>query len=122
MGILNVTPDSFSDGGEFIEPATAIAHAERMAAEGADVIDVGGESTRPGSDPVPEDEELRRVMPVLEGLAGRIEVPLSIDTCKAGVAGAAVGAGASFVNDVSALRLDPAMSEIVGRAGVDICL
>ena len=78
MGVLNVTPDSFSDGGEFLDPAAAIAHAERMAAEGADLIDIGGESTRPGSEAVHEDEELRRVMPVIEELAGRIQVPLSI--------------------------------------------
>jgi len=122
MGVLNVTPDSFSDGGRFLDPRAAVAHGERLAAEGADLIDVGGESTRPGSDPVPADEELRRVLPVLEVLAERVETPLSIDTCKSAVAEAALGAGATFVNDVSALRRDPAVAALVAEAGADICL
>src|SRR5688572_23249696 len=99
MGVLNVTPDSFSDGGAFLEPDTAVAHGERLAGEGADLIDVGGESTRPGSEPVPASEELRRVVPVVERLAAAVAVPISIDTRKAAVARAALAAGASFVND-----------------------
>jgi dihydropteroate synthase len=122
MGILNVTPDSFFDGGTFVEPGAAIAHGERMAAEGADVIDVGGESTRPGAEPVLLQEELRRVLPVIEPLAAALEVPLSIDTSKAAVARAALAAGARFVNDVTALRGDPEMAETVAEAGVDVCL
>jgi dihydropteroate synthase len=122
MGVLNVTPDSFSDGGRFLEAGAAVAHAQAMAAEGADLIDVGGESTRPGADPVPEDEELGRVLPVLERLRELCVVPLSIDTSKAAVARAAIAAGASFVNDVTALRGDPAMAEVVAEAGVDVCL
>jgi dihydropteroate synthase len=121
MGVLNVTPDSFSDGGRFIEPDAAVAHAETMAAEGADLIDVGGESTRPGADPVSADEEIARVLPVLKRLGER-ELPLSIDTSKAAVAGAAITAGASFVNDVTALRGDPEMAALVADAGVDVCL
>jgi len=100
MGILNVTPDSFSDGGEWFEGTRAITRGHEMIAEGADIVDVGGESTRPGADPVPIDEELRRVVPVVEALAGRVRV--SIDTTKAEVAEAAVAAGATLVNDVSA--------------------
>ena len=122
MGVLNVTPDSFSDGGLFLEPHAAVAHAERMVEEGAALVDVGGESTRPGAAPVPEAEELRRVLPVVEALAGRVEVPLSIDTGKAAVARAALAAGASFVNDVTALRGDPAMAAAVAESGADLCL
>jgi dihydropteroate synthase len=122
MGVLNVTPDSFSDGGAFLEPDAAVAHGESMAAEGADLIDVGGESTRPGSAPAPADEELRRVLPVVERLAAAVEAPISIDTRKAAVARAALAAGASFVNDVSALRGDPGMAAVVAEAGVDLCL
>jgi dihydropteroate synthase len=122
MGVLNVTPDSFSDGGDFLAPGAAVAHGERMAAEGADLIDVGGESTRPGSDAVSEGEELRRVMPVIEDLAARIEVPLSVDTRKASVARAALAGGAAFINDVSALRHDGEMAEALAEAGVDLCL
>jgi dihydropteroate synthase len=122
MGVLNVTPDSFSDGGRFLDSSAAVAHGELLAAEGAHLIDVGGESTRPGSNPVSADEELRRVIPVVEALSGRVETPLSIDTCKVQVARAALSAGASFVNDVSALRLDPGMAALVAEAGVDVCL
>ena len=100
MGVLNVTPDSFSDGGRWLDPEVAVTHGLRMVAEGADVIDVGGESTRPGAEPVPVDEELRRVLPVVEALAAHVRV--SIDTRKAEVAGAAIEAGATLVNDVSA--------------------
>jgi dihydropteroate synthase len=122
MGVLNVTPDSFSDGGLFLEPGTAVARGEALAAEGADVIDVGGESTRPGADPVSADVELRRVEPVIRELAGRVAVPISIDTSKAAVARVALAAGAAFVNDVTALRGDPQMAPLVADAGVDICL
>jgi dihydropteroate synthase len=119
MGVLNVTPDSFSDGGAFLDPDAAVAHAQRMASDGADLIDVGGESTRPGAEPVSVDEELRRVVPVLERLGG---VPVSIDTSKAAVAGAATAAGAVLVNDVTALRGDPEMAGVVAEAGADLCL
>jgi dihydropteroate synthase len=121
MGVVNVTPDSFSDGGEFLEPAAAIAHAKELAADGADLIDIGGESTRPGAEPVTEAVELERVMPVIEAL-GREPVPVSIDTSKASVASAALAAGASFVNDVTALRGDPEMAGVVADAGADVCL
>jgi dihydropteroate synthase len=119
MGVVNVTPDSFSDGGEFLDAARAVAHGRDLLAEGADILDVGGESTRPGADPVGADEELRRVLPVLEGLAG---ATLSIDTSKAAVAREAIAAGASHVNDVTALRGDPAMAGTVADAGVRLCL
>jgi dihydropteroate synthase len=119
MGVLNVTPDSFSDGGAFLDPDAAVARAQRMVAEGADLIDVGGESTRPGASPVGADEELRRVMPVLERLSG---VPVSIDTSKAAVARAATAAGAVLVNDVTALRGDPEMAGVVAETGADLCL
>jgi dihydropteroate synthase len=121
MGVLNVTPDSFSDGGRFLDPAPAVAHGRLLAAEGADLIDVGGESTRPGAEPVGEQIELERVLPVIEGLAGG-PTPLSIDTSKAAVARAALAAGASFVNDVTALRGDPDMAGIVADAGAEVCL
>jgi dihydropteroate synthase len=122
MGVLNVTPDSFSDGGRYLAPAAAVAHAERMVAEGADMIDVGGESTRPGADPVSEQEELGRILPVLEQLRTGREVPLSIDTSKAAVARAAIAAGAALVNDVTALQGDQSMAGVVAEAGVDVCL
>jgi dihydropteroate synthase len=122
MGVLNVTPDSFSDGGRFLDPAAALVGARRMAHEGADLIDIGGESTRPGSEPVGADEELRRVMPVLEALSAELELPLSIDTSKAQVASAALSAGASFVNDVWALRADARMAQTVADAGAEVCL
>jgi dihydropteroate synthase len=122
MGILNVTPDSFSDGGEWLDAQAAVAHAREMAAEGAELIDVGGESTRPGADPVSEGEELRRVLPVVEALAVDLPATLSIDTSKAAVARAALAAGARFVNDVTALRGDPEMVGVVAEAGCDCCL
>jgi dihydropteroate synthase len=121
MGIVNVTPDSFSDGGSFLDPADAIGHGMRLAAEGADVLDVGGESTRPGSDPVPVEEELRRVLPVIRGLAAA-GPPVSIDTMKAEVAEAALAAGAGFLNDVTALRHEPRMAAVAAAAGVPVCL
>ena len=116
VGIVNVTPDSFSDGGRYIEHEQAVTHALQLVADGAHLIDVGGESTRPGATPVSVDDELRRVVPVIELLAAS-GVPVSIDTRRAPVAAAAVAAGASVVNDVSGLR-DPAMLEVVGDAGV----
>jgi dihydropteroate synthase len=122
MGVLNVTPDSFSDGGEFLDPGAAVAHGRQLAAEGADLIDIGGESTRPGADPVGEAAELERVVPVLEGLAGDGWPPLSIDTSKAAVARAALAAGATFVNDVTALRGDAEMAGVVSEAGAEVCL
>jgi dihydropteroate synthase len=119
MGVVNVTPDSFSDGGEFLDAQRATDHGRRLLAEGADILDVGGESTRPGAAPVGAEEELRRVLPVLEGLAG---ATLSIDTSKAAVARDAVAAGASLVNDVTALRGDAEMAGFVADAGVRLCL
>ena len=122
MGILNVTPDSFSEGGLFGTTETAFAHALKMADDGADIIDIGGESSRPGAEPVSEQQELGRVMPVIELLAGKVEVPLSIDTSKAGVAREALRAGVSIVNDISALRFDPAMAETVRETGAHVVL
>jgi dihydropteroate synthase len=122
MGILNVTPDSFSDGGAFFDPDAAVAHGRQMAADGADIIDVGGESTRPGSEGVSPDEELRRVLPVVERLAGTLEVPVSIDTRKAEVARQAIRAGARIVNDVSGMTADPGMEGVVADAGVPVVL
>jgi dihydropteroate synthase len=124
MGIVNVTPDSFSDGGRYAQPQDALAHARELVAEGADILDVGGESTRPGARPVGADEELRRVLPVLEGLAGgeALGVKVSIDTAKAPVARAAIASGAQLVNDVSALRADPAMAGLIASSGVECCL
>src|SRR4051794_12414810 len=116
MGVLNVTPDSFSDGGEFLDPEAAATHGERLAAEGADLVDVGGESTRPGAEPVTAQVELERVMPPIEALA-RHGIALSIDTSKAAVARSALAAGASFVNDVTALRGDPELGAAVAEAG-----
>jgi dihydropteroate synthase len=121
MGVVNVTPDSFSDGGRWLDPAAAIAHGHNLVAEGAGIVDVGGESTRPGATPVGADEELRRVLPVLEGLAGSGAV-VSIDTTKLEVARAAVAAGARYVNDVSAFRTDPAMAGLVAETGCECCL
>ena len=123
MGIVNVTPDSFFDGGRYLDAPAAVAHALRLVEQGAAIIDIGGESTRPGAVPVSEAEELRRVMPVVEQLAGQVQVPLSIDTAKPGVARAALAAGVSIVNDVAANREDPALWEIVAesRAGY-VCM
>lgn len=123
MGVLNVTPDSFSDGGAFLDAGAAVAHARELAAQGADIIDVGGESTRPGAEPVSAAEELRRVLPVLEGIAAaKLDVEVSIDTSKAPVARAAIAAGAGIVNDVTALRGDRAMAEVIADGGVECCL
>lgn len=122
MGILNLTPDSFSDGGSYDSVERAVAAAELMAGDGADIIDIGGESTRPGAPPIPAAEELRRVMPVIEALSGRIAVPLSIDTWKAEVARAALAAGASVVNDISGMAFDPAMAEAVAATDAGVVL
>ncbi len=120
MGIVNVTPDSFSDGGRFLTTEAAVAQGLRLAAEGADILDIGGESTRPFSDPISVETELARVVPVVEALARQVSIPISIDTMKAPVAQAALAAGASIVNDVSALRYDPDLAATVARAGVPL--
>ena len=123
MGIVNVTPDSFSDGGRFLECDAAIEHGRRLVGEGAEIIDVGGESTRPGAEPVSAEEELRRVQPVIEGLGeAGTGAQISIDTTKANVARAALDAGASLVNDVSALRGDREMAGVVADSGAECCL
>ena len=122
MGIVNVTPDSFSDGGRMFDPKAAVAAALRMVDDGADLLDIGGKSTRPGALPVDGGEELRRVLPVIEALAGRVTVPISIDTYKASVADAALGAGASIVNDISGLRYDPELAGVVARRAAPIIL
>jgi dihydropteroate synthase len=115
LGVVNVTPDSFSDGGKFFDPARAVAHALELVAQGADMLDLGGESTRPGAKPVGEAEELRRVLPVIEQLAPQVKIPLSIDTMKPAVARAALQAGASIVNDVAANREEDAMWKVVAE-------
>ncbi|MCJ7547745.1 MAG: dihydropteroate synthase [Deltaproteobacteria bacterium] len=115
MGVLNVTPDSFFDGGLFLEPSKAIEHGLLMAEQGADIIDVGGESSRPGADTVSLDEELGRVIPVIAGLASRLEIPISVDTSKAQVAEQAIDAGAQMINDISGLRFDPQMPAVAAR-------
>jgi len=122
MGIVNVTPDSFSDGGRLADARSAVEHGLALVAEGADLLDVGGESTRPGAEPVSVEVELERVVPVVEGLAERTAVPLSVDTTKEPVARAALDAGASIVNDVSALRLDPGLAVVVAEAGAGLVL
>ncbi len=121
MGVLNVTPDSFSDGGRFFDPEVAVTHALRMVEDGADMVDVGGESTRPGSDPVPAEEERDRVVPIIKRLAAEIDVPISIDTRRAGVARAALEVGATIVNDVTAGG-DPRMFGVVREAGAGLVL
>jgi dihydropteroate synthase len=120
MGILNVTPDSFSDGGHYFDLEKAIARGKEIEQDGADIIDIGGESSRPGSDAVPEDEELRRVLPVIESLAPILRIPISVDTYRASVAKRALQAGAQVVNDISAFRFDPLLANVVAeeRAGV----
>jgi len=122
MGVLNVTPDSFSDGGRFLTPESALEHGLQLIEEGADIIDVGGESTRPGSEFVSEEEELERVIPVIEELAARASVPISIDTTKASVARAALEAGAEIVNDVSGLRFEPAIADVVAKSRAALVL
>ena len=122
MGILNVTPDSFSDGRRHHVPSDAIEPATQMQADGADIIDIGGESTRPYSDKVAIDEELNRVMPVIRGLAGRLDIPISIDTSKAAVARAAIEAGAEIINDVTGLESDPEMVSLAPESHVAVCV
>jgi dihydropteroate synthase len=122
MAIINVTPDSFADAGLRVDPARAVDDALKMVGEGADILDIGGESTRPGAEPLPADEELRRVLPVLEGLIGRAGVPVSIDTYKARVAEAAIDRGAAIVNDISGLLYEPALGEVAARRGAALVL
>ena len=122
MGVVNVTPDSFSDGGRFLDAEAAVSQGLTLVREGAGIVDVGGESTRPGSEPVPVAEELRRVLPVVEALADRVGAPISVDTAKADVARRALSAGAALINDVTALRGDPAMVGVIAEAGCPVCL
>ncbi|MDX9787125.1 MAG: dihydropteroate synthase [Desulfobacterales bacterium] len=122
MGIVNITPDSFSDGGVFFDPDSAVAHGLKLVNEGADILDIGGESTRPFSQPVSVEEEIRRVVPVINALAGQVGIPISIDTTKAEVAEAALAAGAGLINDISALRMDEKMAEIVRSYQVPVIL
>ncbi|MDJ0780392.1 MAG: dihydropteroate synthase [Desulfosarcinaceae bacterium] len=122
MGVVNVTPDSFSDGGRFYDPDQAITHGERLVAEGADILDIGGESTRPFSDPVATADEIERVVPVIKALATSVAVPISIDTKKAAVAEAALAAGAAMINDISALNGDPHMASVAAEAEVPLVL
>jgi dihydropteroate synthase len=122
LGVLNVTPDSFSDGGQYRDPASAIEHALAMESAGADLLDIGGESTRPGSEEVQASEELDRILPVLEGLRGRLKIPISVDTRRASVAELALRAGAEIINDVSGLNNDPRIAEVAGRQRVPLIL
>ncbi len=122
MGVVNVTPDSFSDGGKFLSTEAAVTQGKKLAADGADILDIGGESTRPFSDPVPVDEEIERVIPVIEQLATNISIPISIDTMKAEVARRAIKAGASIINDISALRFDPALGAVAADCGLPVVL
>ncbi|HKG37800.1 MAG TPA: dihydropteroate synthase [Conexibacter sp.] len=123
MGVLNVTPDSFSDGGRFLDAEAAVAHGLALEAEGADILDVGGESTRPGAEAVAADEQIRRVVPAIERLVTRgVQAQLSVDTTRVAVAEAAVAAGATYVNDVSAFRADPELAGLVADRGLDCCL
>ena len=122
MGIVNVTPDSFSDGGLAAGLEAAVAHALRLVEEGADLLDIGGESSRPGAEPVPLDEEIRRVVPVVEALAPRVRVPISVDTTKAEVARRAIAAGASIVNDIQALDGDPDLARVVAESSAGVVL
>ena len=122
MGILNVTPDSFYDGGRYTQAEVAVQRALQMVQDGADIVDIGGESTRPGSQPVPEEEELRRVLPVIQAVRERADVPISIDTTKSCVAERALQAGACMVNDISGLGFDPRMAEVVARHGALCCV
>jgi dihydropteroate synthase len=122
MGIVNLTPDSFSDGGLSMNHEAAVSHARRLAAEGADILDLGGESSRPGAEPVALEEELRRVIPVVETLAAEMSIPISVDTNKAEVARQALKAGASIINDISALGFDPAMAAVAADSGVGVVL
>lgn len=122
MGILNVTPDSFSDGGKFSQEDAALKHVEQMIEEGADMIDVGGESTRPGHQQISEEEEIQRIAPVIEKIKDRFDIPVSVDTYKAKVAETAIRAGASLVNDIWGLKYDPQMAGLIAESGVPCCL
>ena len=122
MGILNITPDSFSDGGKWNTLDEALGHAEQMVKDGADIVDIGGESTRPGHEQITEEEEIERVVPVIEAVRARIDVPISIDTYKAKVAEAAVKAGADLVNDIWGLKYDPKMAGLIAETGAACCL
>ena len=122
MGVLNVTPDSFSDGGHFLDPQKAVDKAVQMVEEGADILDIGGESTRPGSDPVPLEEETRRIIPVIESVAKRLRVVISVDTYKSALARRALEAGATVVNDITGLKGDPAMKDVIARRGASVVL
>ncbi|UCF39483.1 MAG: dihydropteroate synthase [Acidobacteriota bacterium] len=122
MGVVNITPDSFSDGGRFFDPSRAVEHALRLIAEGADILDIGGESTRPGAEPVSAEEELSRVIPVLEAIRPKTEILISIDTYKADVAAKALEFGADIVNDISGFRFDPEMSAVVADSGAGVIL
>jgi dihydropteroate synthase len=122
MGVLNVTPDSFSDGGQFFERDAAVAQGRKLELQGADILDIGGESTRPGNAPVSEEEEARRILPVIEELAGVLQIPISVDTYRSGVARRAIDAGAQIVNDISGFRFDAALPEVVQTAGTGVIL
>src|SRR5438552_768851 len=122
MGVLNVTPDSFSDGGKYLNVRQAVEHALQMQRDGANIVDIGAESTRPGSAEIPVAEELARLLPVLESLRGKLKIPISVDTQKAAVAEIAIGAGAAMINDVSGLRHDPRLAEVVAHHGVPVVL
>jgi dihydropteroate synthase len=122
MGILNATPDSFSDGGRYLQPSDAVQHGLRMVADGADLLDLGGESTRPGHTPVPAEEQLRRILPVLAELRAQTDVPISVDTTRASVADAVVRAGADWINDTTALRGDPDMARVIAAHGCPVIL
>src|SRR5260221_4520640 len=120
MGVLNVTPDSFSDGGKYLNVRQAVEHARQMQRDGADIIDIGAESTRPGSGEIPVAEELARLLPVLESLRGKLKIPVSVDTQKAAVAEIAIGAGAAMINDVSGLQHDPGRAEVIAHHRVPL--
>src|SRR5665213_2022667 len=122
MGVLNITPDSFSDGGKFLDSETAVAHGLQMEKEGADILDVGGESTRPGAAPITPDEEIRRILRAIQILRGKLKIPMSVDTRRSEVAEAALDAGAEIVNDVSGLRTDPHLAEVAHRARAPLIL
>jgi dihydropteroate synthase len=122
MGVLNVTPDSFSDGGKYDQPRAAIEHALAMEQAGADILDLGGESTRPGSEETPPSEELNRILPVLEGLRGQLKIPISVDTRRSAIAELAIRAGAQIINDVSGLKNDPRIAEVTAKHGVPLIL
>ena len=122
MGVLNVTPDSFSDGGFFLDKERAISHGLRMVEEGADIIDIGGESTRPGSKPLELEEELRRVIPVIESLARKVDIPISIDTYKSTVARRAIESGAQIINDISGLHFDPSLAQVAAQEDAPLVL